>query len=162
MRVFVRGFSLLELLISLSLVLLVGFFAERGFAGFSRHAKSQAAIQQLYTDIRLAQSEAIRRGHVVVLCGSQDALTCDGAWNRGRLIQDEETHDRLRYDSSPKQSGRWVWRSSFGRNDYLKFAPTGFTLGQQGRFYYYSGAYQKKAAWMIVVARSGRLRLEQA
>jgi type IV fimbrial biogenesis protein FimT len=155
-----RAFSLLELMLVLVLMGVALVFAVAGFHAFSKQSTASAAIQRLYADIRLTQSTAIRRGHTVVLCGSQDGLVCDGDWAAGRLIEDLQMGQRLRYDRLGAFGGKWVWRSSFGRNDYLKFAPTGFTLGQQGRFYYCPKS-ESIAERAVVVAQSGRLRVEQ-
>jgi prepilin-type N-terminal cleavage/methylation domain-containing protein len=153
------GFSLLELLLVLSLMALMMLVAAPGFSGFITKARGAGAVMLLYSDVRFAQHSAITHDQVITLCGSDDGYHCDGAWSVGRLVINPQTNQRFRYDRLDSKADRWYWRSSFGRNDYLKFAPTGFTLGQQGRFYYCPSGPESTAK-AVVVAQSGRLRLE--
>ena len=113
----------------LSLLLLGSFY---GFSKFYVSSTMTLASRQLVQMLRYARQLAIMRQCVITLCGSSDGYHCDGHWAAGRLVIDNHKQ-RFSYDSGSNNI-RWLWRSSFGYNDYLKFSPTGFTLGQQGRF----------------------------
>lgn len=140
--------------LSLALTAMAAF----GFSWFYYRASAQSSVSELIADLHYAQSEAITRNSAITLCGSRDGIHCDGDWSSGRLIINLASHHRYRYRHI-KSRGRWFWRSSFGLNDYLKFAPTGFTLGQQGRFSYCDSPSLPMK--QVVVSASGKFRVQQ-
>lgn len=87
LRVYYPGFSLYELLTTLSVVSVVGTFAA-GMNGVIQHHRLSAEVNQLLTDIHLTRSEAIKRGTTVTLCRSQNGITCsdDSEWREGWII----------------------------------------------------------------------------
>ncbi len=152
--------TLLELLLAVSIMVTLATMAYPGWLHLQRWQQQQLQLSQLSHIIRFAQLNALARGRVVTLCGSHHGKRCDGAWQQGLLVELAVNHQLIHY--WPRRNRRWrlSWRASFGRNDYLKFAPSGFTLGQQGRFYLCSP--QGETSRAVVISRSGRQRLDQS
>ena len=101
----------------------------------------------------------MRRGEVVDVCGSADGVVCDGGWSQGIRLQTAGSQ-LIRYWPIGHNSVRLSWRGSFGRNHHLKFAPSGFTLGQLGRFYLCANSAELHRSQAVVISASGRQRIE--
>jgi type IV fimbrial biogenesis protein FimT len=73
-----RGFTLLEMMIAISLLAALLAFGLPNFRDFIRNARMAAAANDLLADMNLARSEAIKRRVPVTLCKSNSAGTaCD-------------------------------------------------------------------------------------
>lgn len=62
-----RGFTMVELLVAMSLVIILGMLAAPSVAEWIRNARVRSTAEALQNGLRLAQNEAIRRGRQVVL-----------------------------------------------------------------------------------------------
>jgi type IV fimbrial biogenesis protein FimT len=82
------GFTLVELMIALTLVGLLLLVALPGFRNWIAAYELRSTAEQLANSLMLARTEAIRRGHRVNLCKSTDRLRCadTGDWDRGWLL----------------------------------------------------------------------------
>jgi type IV fimbrial biogenesis protein FimT len=79
---------------TLAIVALVTSFSVPALTGLIGGAGVTAATNALIADMRLARSEAVRRGTRVVICGSRDGANCSGSrdWEAGWLLfADDET-----------------------------------------------------------------------
>lgn len=71
------GFTLLEMMIAISLLAVLLSFGLPNFRDFIRNARLSAAANDVIADMNFARSEAIKRRVPVTLCKSDDAATCD-------------------------------------------------------------------------------------
>lgn len=72
-----RGFTLLELLVTIAIAALLGAAAAPSISGWAANGRVRSVAEQLQNDVRLAQAEAVRRSRQTVL-----ALTSGTpAWN---------------------------------------------------------------------------------
>lgn len=84
-----RGFSLVELMVTLAVLAILTMVAVPGFRDTIRRSRVSAASNALLADLRYARTEAINRGQLVSLCPSNDGSNCtaDGsAWDTGWLV----------------------------------------------------------------------------
>lgn len=153
------SYTLLECLLALFLVALFSSSILYGWRQFLAHQQMRQEQEHLIRLIQFAQISAMRRGEVVTLCGSDDGKHCDGVWAHGVRVQTDNSQ-LLRYWRIVNGSVRLSWRGSFGRNHHLKFAPSGFTLGQLGRFYLCANKTELQDSRAIVISASGRQRIE--
>lgn len=78
-----RGFTLVELMITLAVVAILVALAAPPFQSFVENNRSVTATNEFLSALTLTRSEAVKRDRVTVLCASSDGATCTGAWNEG-------------------------------------------------------------------------------
>lgn len=100
-----KGFTLIELMITIALLAILLFVAVPNFSGFVASSRLTASKELLISSIAFARSEAIKRGEDITVC-RRDASddTCDGNnvgsvsrdWSDGWLIFiDENDNDQV-------------------------------------------------------------------
>lgn len=94
---FVRGFTLMELVITLAIASILAVAAAPSFQNFVLENRLTTQMNELVADLAFARSEAIKRGRSVTVCvrdGGAD--TCDTtapAWHSNRLVWADENND---------------------------------------------------------------------
>ncbi len=81
-----RGTSLLELLVTMSVVGILFSAAIPSFIDFSVRNRIVSYSNEFISAISMARSEAIRRGTTVSICHSDDNATCSGSWSDGWIV----------------------------------------------------------------------------
>lgn len=81
----VRGFTLVELLVTLSVLAILLAVAVPSFQGTIASSQLTSRTNELVSALNLARSEAIRRGARVTLCKSSSGTACtnSGNWEQG-------------------------------------------------------------------------------
>lgn len=153
----VAGFTLLELLITLSILMTLQFWALPSLNHLLINNRTAVIINRIKTSIRVARIEAVERQSTVRFCASRKNNACTGDWQQGQIIQDLETGEVLRTYSALPKGYRLIWKSAFERDHYLDFNSEGFTRGQQGSFYCCID-HKPQYSRGLVVSRSGRVR----
>jgi type IV fimbrial biogenesis protein FimT len=80
---FQRGFTLVELMITIALVAILIGLATPSFSSVINSNRLTSQANAFMTDLQLARSEAVRRNRTVRLCRSDDGATCSagaGDW----------------------------------------------------------------------------------
>jgi len=87
-RAAVRGFSIIELMITVALAGIMAAIAAPAMTKVFRSNRVQTETAALASDMQFARSEAVKRGQSVSLCASSDGATCLGAntWDKGWII----------------------------------------------------------------------------
>lgn len=171
-----RGFTLVELLITLAVAAILLAVAVPSFRTFIQNAKLNSAADSFLAAIQQARSEAITRGDIVVLCRTADSSTdnCGGSnknWSAGWLMyatptassegpyNDSADHVLLKRGSPAPQD---VTITSDGDgNSYLAFGSAGtlkepLTNGDEMVAYAICDDRGEKAGRLIVIPRIGR------
>lgn len=82
-----RGFTLIELMVTIAVLAIILGFAIPSFTDQIRNNRSLAYGEEFVTALNFARSEAIKRGGVVSICPSNDdADGCDNDWSNGWLV----------------------------------------------------------------------------
>ena len=83
-----RGFTLVELLVTLAVTVVLMALAAPTFRTLLLKRTVQAAADALVSDLRLARSEAIKRSATVSVCSSADGAACSNgaAWRSGWIV----------------------------------------------------------------------------
>ena len=82
-----RGFTLVEMLVALSILAVLLALAAPSFTEASLPSKLRSTANSLVGAAQLARSEAIKRDAVVTLCVSTDGATCGvGNWSQGWIV----------------------------------------------------------------------------
>ena len=91
------GFSLLELVTSMSVLAILGGLAVPAFNSMWLDAKRTTAVNAFVHSVFLARSTAVQSGRTVTICRSTDASTCshqlDG-WQAGWIVFVDTDDDR--------------------------------------------------------------------
>ena len=156
-----KAFTLIELLISISIFVILSLLIIPGMNDFMQRNRSFCKVQQIVAALMLTRTEAIIRGQNVMFCGSDDGISCGGDWNEGQLILDSKKNV-IRPFAAIHKGDKLFWKSSLSddKDNYVEFLPTGETNGQQGSFYYCPDSNVKNS-FAIVIQQSGFLRISQ-
>lgn len=143
-----RGYSLYELLMTLTLVAVLVGLGLPSFAGLAARSRIHAEVNALFHAIHVARKESIMRRRVVSLCPSLDGLACNPGrdWSAGWLMF--ENTDR---DSPPERDAGEALLQAHTVNPAVRIMANrrGFTLR----------ATQKRATngTFVVCDRAGRV-----
>lgn len=84
-----RGFSLLELLVTISVAAILIAIAVPSLSLFIQNSREDAQADSLISSLQYARSEAVKRDADVEVCASTDQATCSGAanWATGWIVE---------------------------------------------------------------------------
>lgn len=130
-----RGFTLVELMVTLSVLAIVLGLAAPSFRDFILNNRLTAQINDLVADISLARSEAAVRGVRVTMCTSADLNVCLNAgniWQSGRIVfidsnsnGTRESTEQILKRSESLGSSNTLIASGFSNTTFLSFKPYG-------------------------------------
>lgn len=165
-----RGLSFIELLVTLAVATIVLAVGVPSFADMRREYRLSVFSNDLHAAMLLARSEAIRRGHRVTLCSSQDALQCSAGvgWEAGWIVF-ADPNANARVDSG--EALILVRNAAFpgvvapGNATlarYLSYVPSGSSRSitgalQMGTIRVCNGKHERA----LVVSATGRVRVER-
>ena len=131
------GFTLIELMISVSVAGILAGVAVPSLGGMVEQTRTSAAISSLTTHMALARVAAISRNRRAVLCPSNDGAQCrsDTDWSGGWMLfldddgnrKPDVNEDVLRVDLAPTSRHLRVV-STTGRQQ-LRYLPDGRSAG---------------------------------
>ncbi len=83
-----RGFSLIELLITIAIAAIIGGLAAPSFKKMMDANRIQTGASALQGDMMYARTEAVKRGIWVSICPSTDQATCttSNSWQNGWIV----------------------------------------------------------------------------
>ncbi|MBU3070686.1 GspH/FimT family pseudopilin [Aestuariicella sp. G3-2] len=126
-----RGFTLLELLVSLTIISILLLSALPGMSHLLNKNEADSSISTVFRAWQHARSLAATRSQRVLLCGSDDGLHCKKQWkdqlilfvdnNNNYQPDNDETLQRYEFNHS---RGNLQTRVGFGKN-YVIIDPLG-------------------------------------
>lgn len=128
-----RGFTLTEALVTLAVLSVLLGVAASSVGDLFHGLRLQALSADLFQQLLLARSEAIKRNGRVVLCKTADGQTCtsEGPWEQGWLLFHDQNRSGTREEGEPVlerlpplPAG---WRLSANRPlaSYVSYGPLG-------------------------------------
>jgi type IV fimbrial biogenesis protein FimT len=115
-----RGFTLIESMVAIAVMLVLMAIAVPSFRDASRGSQLRSAANDLVTSAHFARSEAIKRNAPVTMCMSFDGVNCagSGSWEQGWIVRSGVTLRR----HTAKPTGVRITASGITT---LTFQPTG-------------------------------------
>jgi len=164
---FQTGFTVLELMITISIAGILLVTAAPSFQSFSQRQHMKAAVTSLQNDLMMARSEAVRLNIRVVTCPGDPAQGCTGSneWHTGWIVFVDDNADRQRQPGErivrrgQELENLWV-RSSTSRTD-VRFSPDGSAPGSNGSISF-CGPGGPGQARKLVISNLGRIRRDEA
>lgn len=94
----VRGFTLVEMMISVAILVVLVGIAGPYFGQVIRNNRVQTQAQTLFSALVTARSEAVKRNYAVTMCKSANGTSCtaSGDWDQGWIIFADEDNDNTK------------------------------------------------------------------
>jgi len=119
------GFTILELLITLAVLSIVLTIAIPSFQSTIEKNSVSASASEFAASLRLARTEAIKRGRSVAVCPSNDQATCSGIWANGWLVF-EDTNGNQLYNAITEEMIQI--HGELGSDNILEWSDSGSTI----------------------------------
>lgn len=159
------GFTLLELIITLSVTVILLTIVVPAFAQLIASTRITTAVNELLSVIHLTRSEAIKRSTRVALCPSSNGTACanDPEWEHGWIAFVDNDADReldtgeevLRYHDG--FSAQLSIRS--GSRTRIIFKPDGIALGGLTGTYTFCDSSNMVPPKALILSNPGRARV---
>jgi type IV fimbrial biogenesis protein FimT len=132
-----QGFTLLELLVTISIAGILLGVAVPALGTFIRGSRISGAARNIVVDLAMARNEAVLRATAVSVCTSSDLATCTGSgWNSGRLVFVDggaagsvDGGDQIISVTQPLSSTLTTADSGVASTDVITFSPMGRISG---------------------------------
>jgi type IV fimbrial biogenesis protein FimT len=139
------GFTLIELMVTLSLVAILAMLAVPSFNGAIASNRLSSATNEVYISLVQAKSEAVRRGQRITVCASANGTSCsnDGnGWNTGWITFVDGTRGNV----VSVDSGEDVIAVGQAVSDAISIrGPSYFSFSADSRSRLMNGAFQADA-----------------
>lgn len=160
-----QGVTLLECIITLSLIALLLMFSIGFDRSFISRQQAQTDLEQLMMVIAYARSQAIYTNTPVIICHSDNQKTCDGSWSQGYIAfwdrdgshQPSVNNKLFQIVTALKRDAQLTWVGFRGQN--LQIEPTGILAAASGHFAYCPTANADRNGRRLVINRTGRMRI---
>jgi type IV fimbrial biogenesis protein FimT len=129
------AFTLMELMVSLTVLGILLGLAVPTFRDFTRNNRTAALHNDLTTAFTLARSEALKRSMPVSICASTDGTACatDDDWSAGWIVFTDGNGTAGSVDAP--DTVLQVWTASAGGDvsidtdqDFIQYGPTGSVI----------------------------------
>ncbi|KPZ69026.1 Type II transport protein GspH [Shewanella sp. P1-14-1] len=157
------GFSLVELIVTLSISAILTSFSLPYFEVIIEQSRSESSIRSIQQLIQLARNHAITFGTRVTVCPLVNSQ-CNWDWQSGFSVftdggkrNELGSEDELLYVMGPFNSNDIVY---YNRNA-IRFQPDGLASGTNGTFRYCPNTYNSPYSKAVIINQSGRIRFSR-
>lgn len=158
----IKGFTLLELIVSISITSILVAIAAPNFNEFIIKMRVNNEISTLHRMLLITRNIAINSGQKTILCPLENNLQCTTNW-QNKLSVFIDTNNNKLFDANekvlkirPKITTGDSLLYGKGR-DKITFSPTGHLSGLANGTFRYCPKNHKNHSRGIIVARSGRI-----
>ena len=157
-----RGITLVELLLSLTILLIITILTAPPLIQFSQSVQSRQAGRALFGTLNYARAVAISQRVTISVCPSSDQAICGDDWSAGGIVFKDINKDGTR-DSTEHilrtlpdiPTNASLQRFPQNRK-FVRFRPNG-RLSFPGNFSFCPPDREASEGWVIVVNRLGRI-----
>ena len=161
------GFSLLELMVTVSIVAILVSLGVPSFQSFALKQRLSSAVNALHNDLLLARAQAIHRDMQVIVCPWAADSGCTGTsdWSEGWIVFGDSNEDKnIQNDETILRYGQKVENvmihSTAGRSNF-RFYSNGTAPGSNGSISL-CGLGGPQKARKLVISNLGRIRRDKA
>ena len=160
-----RGYTLLELLIALTILLILSTLALPSFSSIVKRTQAEIQMHALIDAAQLARSSAVSRRESVVFCATSNQQVCGDDWTQGAMVFVDPNNNRRIDPNEPvittlpptPEGSRLVMRAALNKQ-YLRYMSNGMLENTAGSFLYCAVNATAREARNVIFNRSGRLR----
>lgn len=156
-----QGFTLLELMVVVSMVSILIAIAVPAFTSTIERSRQSTAVSDIARAIDIARNEAVSRVTTVELCASSDGNTCSGsaAWESGFLVRSVSASEVFQvWEEIP--GGITVKAVNFADDAKVRFSPEGL-VDAAGTFVICGNAGASGASAVVLnISGLGRLAVD--
>lgn len=147
-----RGFTLLDLLVTLALLALLATLAVPNFTTLIESNRQHTLLDELRDTLHGARTQAILEGRTLEVCPYTEALQCGTDWNKGWILRATRAQEPLRTRKSAHTPDTLLWSGYTGT---VRFLPNGTSPTSNGRFILCG---TEGPVGQLVINRQGRVR----
>jgi len=158
----IKGFTLVELMVSVSVTSILAAIAVPNFSDFIVKMRVDNEISQLHRMLFLTRNAAINSGLKAIICPLNDANQCTSQW-QNELSVFVDVNNNKKFDAnetiiSIREAINTGDKLIYGKGrTKITFKPTGQLSGLANGTFRYCPKTHKNRARGITIARSGRL-----
>ena len=160
-----RGYTLVEILVTLTIGGVLTALAVPGYHAMVNQNHGSATINGLFGAVQLARQTATSFRATTTICPLHGAA-CGTDWSNGYLVFVDwnrdgslDADDRVLAQVAAVPAGATLTWRSFRRRPFLQFTSRGLTHAENGSFVYCSGGgATSRTAAKIVINTAGRAR----
>ena len=163
----IRAFTIVELIICIAMIAILVSIALPYFHEYRSKQEAKSIPIKLSQINRYARSQAAVFHQNIVICPSQDSLSCQAnQWNKNMLVFIDKNKNRqvdvdeqiLHIDALNLKYGNLSWRGALSLPNVTYQAHTALPIGSNGSFYYCSTHLSSQQR--IVLSKMGHIRIE--
>ena len=157
------GFSLLELMVVISITLIIITFAVPSFGSLVSRSQIDSKANTVFDIFQLARGTAISQGKFITLCPSKDGRQCDKQWQLGLMAFVDNNHDREFSGNDeiitflPSTSSATL----HGNQPYFTYSPLGTLKGRMGSIVTCPSGERLSTSVRLLVSQMGRVRTQE-
>lgn len=166
-----RGFTLIELIITLVILGVLVAMGVPAYTQFVRDSRRSAVLNEFSASLSLARSEAIKRGVPVAVCRTNTGTSCTGNatfWSDGWLVFVNTDNDvpaavdggEVILRTYLVQDPAFTFTPSVNFTQFVSYRPNGSSNTIGGRFTY-CDARGLRSARAVIINITGRARLSR-
>ncbi|ASJ72403.1 GspH/FimT family pseudopilin [Granulosicoccus antarcticus] len=172
-----RGFTLMELLITVSVAAILMATAAPGFQSLIQQSKQESRVNELTGALYYARSEAIKRSSRISVCARSSNTSCGTNWDKGWIVFIDngatpgviDTSESVLKVASSLPSGFRVKNTAIvqgaseaTQRSYVRFGPRGLSNWRGSGTFTFCDGRGTSAARAINVSMSGDVRHARA
>ncbi len=157
------GFSLLELMVVISITLIIITFAAPSFGSLISRSQINSKANTVFDIFQLARGTAISQRKFITLCPSTDGRQCDQRWQLGVMAFIDNNHDRELSENDEIIAFLPSTTSStlHGNQPYFTYNSLGALKGRMGSLITCPSGEKTSTSVRLLVSLMGRVRTQE-